>query len=51
MDLIQKIRERAKAAKKTLVLAEGHDERVVQAAIAIKRRSWQTSYFWATRIK
>jgi len=37
MDLIQKIRERAKAAKKTLVLAEGHDERVVQAAIAIKK--------------
>jgi phosphate acetyltransferase len=37
MDLIQKIRERAKGTKKTVVLAEGHDERVVQAAIVIRR--------------
>lgn len=37
MDLIQKIRERAKGTKKSVVLAEGHDERVVQAAIVIRR--------------
>jgi phosphate acetyltransferase len=37
MDLIQKIRERAKGTKKTVVLAEGHDERVVQAAIVIRQ--------------
>ncbi|SHM09030.1 phosphotransacetylase [Caldanaerovirga acetigignens] len=37
MDLIQKIRERAKGTKRTVVLAEGHDERVVQAAIVIRR--------------
>ncbi|MCG0274652.1 MAG: phosphate acetyltransferase [Thermosediminibacteraceae bacterium] len=37
MDLIQKIRERAKSTKKTIVLAEGSDERVIQAAYIIRR--------------
>ncbi|TYP59979.1 phosphate acetyltransferase [Thermosediminibacter litoriperuensis] len=35
MDLIQKIRERAKSTNKTIVLAEGVDERVVRAASVI----------------
>ena len=32
MDVIKKIREKAKAQSKTIVLSEGHDERVVKAA-------------------
>ncbi|ADL07809.1 phosphate acetyltransferase [Thermosediminibacter oceani] len=36
MDLIRKIRERAKSTNKTIVLAEGVDERVVRAAAIIR---------------
>ncbi|MGB9839114.1 phosphate acetyltransferase [Thermovenabulum sp.] len=36
MDLIQKIRERAKATNKTIVLAEGIEERVIKAAVTIR---------------
>ncbi|MGB9813459.1 MAG: phosphate acetyltransferase [Thermovenabulum sp.] len=36
MDLIQKIRERAKATNKTIVLAEGIEERVINAAVKIR---------------
>lgn len=37
MNLIKKIRERAKIAKKTIVLAEGTDERVIEAAGILQR--------------
>ena len=37
MDIVQSIRERAKKKKKTIVLPEGHDQRVTQAASFIQR--------------
>ena len=37
MDFIKKIRERAKASQKTIVLPEGSDERVISAAEIIAR--------------
>lgn len=46
------LREKVKANPKTIVLAEGYDERHVKAAVILKKKSLlKALYFWEIRQK